>query len=111
MRNKIFSQAIFCAILSNEIIGTIALENDFVVGFYTKVEHLNQGVGRLLMEFIEKYAQKNKLKEIRLAASPAALTFYYKNGWTKVEDIIANYGGVAFNETLMSKKIEKSETA
>jgi GNAT superfamily N-acetyltransferase len=106
MREKIETQQVFCAIKSNEIIGTIALHKDFVVGFYTRVRNLGQGIGTLLMSHVEQVAKQQGFKEIQLAASPAAFQFYYKNGWKKVRDILPRYAGVEFEETLMAKLLD-----
>jgi GNAT superfamily N-acetyltransferase len=105
MHQKIQSQHLFCATQSETIVGTIALDNDFVVGFYTRLPNLGQGIGTLLMDHIEQVAREHGLTQIQLAASPAALSFYYKNGWQKVRDIRPCYAGVEFEETLMVKII------
>jgi GNAT superfamily N-acetyltransferase len=106
IRNKIGQQIVFCSEINGEIVGSVALDNDFVVGFYTRLEYLNQGIGAAMMSHLEAFALENNLKEIRLAASPVALKFYFKNGWEKVKDIIMNHYGVGFEETLMVKKLQ-----
>jgi GNAT superfamily N-acetyltransferase len=105
IRKNIRTQQVFCAIHAHEIIGTIALDKDFVVGFYTRMRNLGQGIGTLLMSYVEQVAKQQGFTEIQLAASPAALSFYYKNGWLKVGDILPHYAGVEFEETLMVKRI------
>jgi GNAT superfamily N-acetyltransferase len=105
LREKINTQRMFCARQTNTLVGTIALDDDYVVGFYTSVQHLGQGIGTYMMNHIEQVARKQGLTEIQLAASPAALAFYYKNGWQKVRDILPVYAGVEFEETLMMKQI------
>ena len=105
MTEKIKTQAIFCATWNNEIVGTIALTDDFVVGFYTHLSHLNKGIGSKLMKHLEEFALTRNLQEIQLAASPVGLRFYYKNGWEKIKDYILTYFGVGFEETLMVKKL------
>lgn len=102
---KIQTQKVFCATREEEIVGTIALDNDLVVGFYTRLQNLNQGIGKLLMQHVEHYAKENGLQSIQLAASPVGLAFYYKNGWQKVRAYVFEYLGVAFDETLMVKTI------
>jgi GNAT superfamily N-acetyltransferase len=104
MRQKIQTQQVFCATQSETIVGTIALENDFVVGFYTRTQNLGQGIGTLLMQYIEQVAREQGLTQIQLAASPAALSFYYKN-WQKVRDILPRYAGVEFEESLLVKRV------
>jgi N-acetylglutamate synthase-like GNAT family acetyltransferase len=105
MTKKIESQVIFCAEKDGEIVGTIALDGDFVVGFYTRLKSMNQGIGKKLINHLENYATNNGLKKLQLAASPEGLVFYYKNGWQKVKDFVIEYYGVGFEETLMIKEL------
>lgn len=105
LSEKIASQTVFCAERDGEIVGTVALDGDFVVGFYTRVQNVNQGIGKQLMTHLELYAQNNGLNTLQLAASPEGLAFYYKNGWQKVKDFTIEHYGVGFEETLMNKRI------
>jgi hypothetical protein len=109
MQKKISEQDVFCAVLNGQIVGTIALDKDFVVGFYTRLQFLNQGIGKIMMKHIEVFAMTKGLKAIQLAASPEALSFYYKTGWEKVRNIIMEHYGVGFEETLMIKKLGNIE--
>ncbi len=106
IRKKISEQIVFCSELNGKIVGSVALNNDFVVGFYTRLEYLNQGIGAAMMNHLEAFALGKNLKEIQLASSPLGLKFYLNNGWIKVKDIIINYHGVDFEETLMVKKLQ-----
>ena len=110
MRTKIKDQYTFCAELDGTIVGTVALDRDFVVGFYTRLEYLNQGIGKSLMRHLENFALSKGLHEIRLAASPEGLSFYYKHAWKKVKDITMEHYGVGFKETLMVKQLERDHT-
>ena len=105
IRKKINQQIVFCCELKGKIVGSVALDNDFVVGFYTHLEYLHQGIGTALMNHLEAFASEKSLKEIQLAASPVGLNFYIKNGWQKVKDITIDYYGVGFEETLMVKRL------
>ncbi|MBO9728552.1 MAG: GNAT family N-acetyltransferase [Chitinophaga sp.] len=105
LREKISAQAVFCAEINNKIVGTIALDGDFVVGFYTRLENMRQGIGKLLMDHLESYAASLGLTELQLGASPEGLAFYYKNGWQKVRDFTIYHYNVGYEETLMSKII------
>lgn len=105
MAEKFSVLTIFCAEINGVIVGTIALRNDFVVGFYTKASYVGRGIGTSLIKHVEKYAAGAGVKKLQLSSSPVALSFYLKNGWVKIKDIIANYGGVDFDETLMEKDI------
>lgn len=105
MREKIKTQHVFCAELNGQIVGTVALDKDFVVGFYTRLKFQKRGIGKIMMKYLEEFALKKGLDVIQLAASPKGLLFYYKNGWVKIKDTIFEYYGVGFEETLMFKKL------
>src|SRR5688500_631436 len=53
LRNKIRQQIIFCADSNGVIVGSIGLDCDFVVGFYTHSNYLNQGIGAKMMKHLE----------------------------------------------------------
>jgi GNAT superfamily N-acetyltransferase len=107
MQKKVKAQYLFCAELNCNIVGTIALDKDFVVGFYTRLGYLNQGIGKSVMQHLEEFALDKGLTEIQLAASPQGLSFYYRHGWKKIKDITIEHYGVGFEETLMVKRIKK----
>lgn len=106
IRDKIARQVVFCAEQDGQIIGTVALDGDFVVGFYTRLSFVGQGIGRKLMLHLEKYAASIGIETLQLAASPEGLAFYIKNGWQKVKDFTIEHYGVGFEETLMIKTIQ-----
>nr|WP_295877178.1 GNAT family N-acetyltransferase [uncultured Chitinophaga sp.] len=105
MTEKLQRQAVFCAEINGEIVGTVALEDNWVFGFYTRLQNVNQGIGKRLMTHLEDYARARGLDTLQLAASPAGLAFYYKHGWQKVKDFTAYHYGIGFEETLMTKSL------
>lgn len=105
MYRKIREQDVFCAERDGQIVCTIALDKYFVVGFYTRLQFLNKGIGKVMMKHLEGFALQKGLTKIQLAASPEGLKFYYKNGWTKIKDIVMEHYGVGFEETLMVKRL------
>lgn len=106
MLEKIRTQVFFCGINNKTIVGCIGLHDGCVVGFYTRLNFRSQGVGTMLMAHLEAYSRELGLNELKLAASPAAVDFYSKNGWQKVKDFVVEHCGVEFHETLMKKKIK-----
>jgi GNAT superfamily N-acetyltransferase len=107
MKQKIADQIVFCAVQGDMILGTAALDGNFVVGLYTRLQYINQGIGKFIMSSLESYAKSKGLSDLQLAASPEGLLFYYKNGWEKVKDFTIEHYGVGFDETLMIKKLQK----
>lgn len=101
--NKLADHLFFCAEQNHEIIGVIGLDRNWVVGFYTKANLLNKGIGTLLMNHLENYALNNGISRLKLASSPVGLEYYYKKGWKKIKEVKLKYLGVEFDETLMEK--------
>lgn len=106
LSEKIKTQDVFCAEKGGVIVGSIALDGDWVVGFYTHVAHLGRGVGTALMSHLETFALSKGLTQIQLAASPVGLEYYLNNGWIKVKELVVEHYGVGFDETLLVKKLE-----
>lgn len=67
----------------------------------------SQGIGKLLITYLENHALNSGLIKLQLASTPEGLAFYYKNGWQKVENFTVNHYGVEFEETLMVKELKK----
>ena len=105
IQQKILKQQMFCAKLEAKIVGTIALDHDYIVGFYTHVDYAKKGIGSKLLSYIEKEALAIGHFEIYLASSPVGVDFYLKFGWQIVEELAIDYLGVPFVETVMKKQL------
>lgn len=105
LQQKIIKQQMFCAKLEGIIVGTIALDSDYIVGFYTRVDFAKKGIGSKLLSFIEKEANALGYSEIYLASSPVGVDFYLKFGWQVIEELSIDYLGVPFLETIMKKQL------
>lgn len=102
---KLDTQVIFCGEISNQLVATVAIENGFVLGFYTHPDHLGKGLGTRMMEYLELEAKAQGILQLELAASPVGVAYYLKHGWDKVDDEDFYYEGVLFRETRMRKKL------
>ncbi|MGL2986752.1 GNAT family N-acetyltransferase [Flavobacterium sp. RSSA_27] len=105
VQQKILKQKVFCAKQNGSIVGTIALDGNYIVGFYTHVDYAKKGIGSNLLHYIEKEAQAIGHFEIYLASSPVGVAFYLKYGWQIVEELAIDYLGVPFIETKMKKQL------
>ncbi|MBY0537251.1 MAG: GNAT family N-acetyltransferase [Chitinophagaceae bacterium] len=103
IKSRLSKTVLFVAETKGEILGSIGLDDDLVVGFYTKANHTGKGIGTKLLKHLENYATENGFVRIELSASPIGEGFYLKQGWRKVEDTIVYYYDTAFNEALMEK--------
>ncbi|MGL1493944.1 GNAT family N-acetyltransferase, partial [Vibrio parahaemolyticus] len=81
LQQKMIKGDFFCAIIDDEIVGVIGLEDDMVIGFYIKLDFLGKGLGKALLNYIEDFAQHKGFKNIQLASSPVSISFYEKHGW------------------------------
>ena len=102
---KIATQDILCGELNNQVVGTVALKDAFVLGFYTHPDYLGKGIGTVLMQALERMASQNGIYELELAASPVGVAYYIKHGWELVGEEDFDYEGVLFRETRMRKRL------
>jgi GNAT superfamily N-acetyltransferase len=101
MQSKIAEQKLFCACIDGEIVGTVAITGNLVVGFYTHPEYLGHGIGSLLMQRIVQEGRAEGYGTLQLTSSPVATQFYLNKGWQVVKPVIWEHAGVGFDETLM----------
>lgn len=78
----------------NEIVGSIALRphkgagTGFMTALYISPKHMGKGLGRMLVDHLEKYGKDNGYEEIWLWSSIVAKDFYSRLGYKKVQDIL-----------------------
>lgn len=103
VEKKIRSQQVFCAEVEGVLAGTIALDVDFVLGFYTHPSFFRRGIGARLLAHLEQQAWAQGVKVLELAASPVGIAFYEKRGWERVGEEDFYYEGVGFREMRMRR--------
>ena len=99
------SRTTFVAYQNGQLVGTIGLDGNNLVGLYISYHKRGRGLGYKLLDHVENYAKKNKIKELHLTATPNGYGFYLKNGYKSYGKIELYYGGVKFVETKMVKTI------
>lgn len=80
---------VFVGIENDTIVGTAGIDkswyNDdgeyWILTVFVDVEHHKKGIGRMLIDEIEKYAKQIKAKKLVIPASIAGCEFYYKLGY------------------------------
>ena len=60
---------------------------------YLKPSYIGKGIGKELIEFIEKEAKKNKIKELKLYPTKFAISFYKKRGYKITKRFIGTENG------------------
>ena len=76
---------IFVAIEKNKIIGTAAIDRDYIGSVFVDSSNLKKGIGSKLMNYVESIARKKGYKEVVLRSSPTAFGFYKKLGYKEVK--------------------------
>lgn len=103
IKNKLTKRTIFSAFENGKLVGTIGLEDNYLVGLYISYSKRGQGLGYRLLVFLENYAKKKNINELHLTATPNGYGFYLKYGYEPQGKIDLYYGGVKFIETKMKK--------
>lgn len=80
---------VFVALENDTVVGTAGIDkswyNDdgeyWILTVFVDIKHHKKGIGRMLIEEIEKYAKQIKAKKLVIPASIAGCKFYYKLGY------------------------------
>ena len=105
VRQRLGERETFCAVASLQVCGTIALQETELVGLYVSPRWRGRGIGRMLLEHLEMFAANQGISALRLTSTPSAVEFYRHHGWKRRRKVVLNIRGVAFEETLMTKRL------
>ncbi|RYY55021.1 MAG: GNAT family N-acetyltransferase [Chitinophagaceae bacterium] len=105
VERKLRRQTVFCGGREGRILGTVGLQGDTLVGFYTRYGYSGQGIGTRLLDHAERFAATTGIDRLHLSSSPEGLPFYRKSGWMEFETKLVYYSGVGFEETRMEKDL------
>ena len=72
---------VFIALEKEKIIGTINFQKGSIAGMFVKYNKLRKGVGKKLLDYVEKFAKKQNIKRLELKSSPFAYEFYKSKGF------------------------------
>jgi GNAT superfamily N-acetyltransferase len=96
---------LFVAVEKGKIIGVNGLKKNAVRSFYVLPSFIRKGVGRKLMENVEKIAIKRGIKKLIVHSSLYAEGFYRKCGFRKLRMLHNKHGNIKFDEIMMQKKL------
>jgi len=99
---KIKERDMFCFCNGAGILGVISLEGNEIGSVFVRYDLVRNGLGRKMMAFIENYAKRQKVHEVRLNSSEYARDFYLKVGYTEKNRMEYPSGVINF---LMEKRI------
>lgn len=80
------TRTVFVATLDGQIVGTASLDGTFVRTVFIAPKHQGQGIGRQLMEAVERAARNDGVSTLALQSSITAEPFYAKLGFRSVRD-------------------------
>ena len=103
IKKQLNDRVIFCAIKDNKLIGTIALKENFILGFYVNYSIRKIGIGTKILDYLEEYAFSNNIKKLKLTSTPSAFEFYKKRGYEIKEKVTLSIYGVDYPEVEMEK--------
>jgi GNAT superfamily N-acetyltransferase len=95
----------FVAVEHSMILGTAALDQDRVRNVFVRIDHHQQGIGKILMQHIEDIARQQSKSRLSLRASVSAVVFYQKLGYTIVEEIEECKGDAVIKVVEMAKPL------
>ncbi|MEL6134042.1 MAG: GNAT family N-acetyltransferase [Bacteroidota bacterium] len=96
---------IFCAFEGDELVGTVGLEGNELVGLYIKPSRKQQGIGGMLLVHLEQYAAAHQIPELKLTSIPSAKAYYQHKGFHISREVLTVVDGVEFPETEMVKRL------
>lgn len=105
IEQKLKERIVFCAFQGNQLVGTIGLIENEIVGLYVSYSKRGYGIGGKLLRYLENYVRTKHILELELTATPAGLPFYAHHGYIPHESVIVTIHGVDFPETKMKKQL------
>jgi len=81
---------IFILVEDDCVIGTVSLGKNQIGELYVDPDYAGRGIGKKLLNFIEKYAKSKDIKNIYLFSTVSSEKFYKKNGY-KATNIALSY--------------------
>lgn len=99
------SQEFFIAEINSKALGFVSLENKEYIDFiYVHPNHLRKGIAQALLNQVEELAVKAQSTKLKSHVSKAAIKFFEKNGFIKIQENRNERG----NEVLINSTVEKS---
>jgi GNAT superfamily N-acetyltransferase len=91
------------ALVGENIVGTAALEKNKLSSFFVAPEFQGKGIGKILLQAIERVARKQGVFTINLDSSVTAAAFYEKMNYRKIKSKKGQAGAVVEMEKTLEK--------
>jgi|GEM_PF-878280 len=93
----------YVAVEGSSIVGTATLQQDRVRNVFVRIDHHKQGIGRVLMQYIEGAASRQGVQRLFLLANISAVGFYQNLGYVYVEEKEERIGDTQLKMVVMEK--------
>jgi ribosomal protein S18 acetylase RimI-like enzyme len=99
------SRYFLAALVDDEVVGTGSLDGDEIKAVFVDPDHQRRGIGRAIMEELERYGKSKGLQEVRLNATITAFEFYKKLNYSLVEELVGEFKGDKITAYSMNKRL------
>lgn len=73
------------ATLDNNIVGIGALKRNEITSIYVNADHLREGIGVQILDYLQKKALEKGIKKLKVESSLTAFEFYKKHGFKRIK--------------------------
>lgn len=101
----IHSRYFITALLDNKVVGTGSLDGDEVKAVFVDPDYQRKGLGRAIMEDLEREGKSKGLKEIKLSSSITGFDFYKALHYQFIKEIVMDHQGEKIVAYLMKKRL------
>jgi len=99
------SRYFIVALVDDKVVGTGSLDGDEVKAVFVDPDHQRRGIGRALMEELERYGKSKGLQQVRLYATITAFEFYKRLHYRLVEELTGEFKGDKITAYSMYKRL------
>jgi ribosomal protein S18 acetylase RimI-like enzyme len=79
---------VYVIVDGDRILGIAGLENNYVFGVFVDPAYHGEGIGRKLMDHVERVTKKRGIDSLTLASSLTAVGFYEKLGYKNLNEVL-----------------------
>jgi GNAT superfamily N-acetyltransferase len=105
IKKQMQSRYFIVALIDGKVAGTGSLDGDEIKAVFVDPDHQRRGLGRAIMEDLERYGKSIGLQEIKLNSSITGFEFYKALHYRLVRELVENFQGDAVITYLMEKRL------
>lgn len=100
------TRSVFVIVRETEIVGTASLDKDTIYTVFVDVQYHRSGIGRKLIQHVEKIALQSGVAQLKLPSSITGQGFYEKLGYKAIKVIESEEFG---RDIIMLKELSVTE--